>query len=506
MLNAGIKRVFRVLMATSVLTALGSNLALAQPVAMDPNAPAPTLIEFKPEDGLGEFVGRAEGRVDSEGKRLYLTGLDVMAPLSIHVFTADPAKPLDVSLHRFLWREANQQGRTDERGSWQFSGRIHDQVGIELAAAEPVDYYVLAWRGPVQPTDFGANLFVPANPRGATANNGVSGATPWLAITIVIAIAAIAIVFLLTRRRGNRSAAAALAGIAAATTLLSPDALADPVNANFGPRLAAVESGLEFVQSSYDERSGIIAEELQKLRDSNRELQRAFSETQATIAERLRQHDASLQSADQRMAEMAQQIRTEIADRKWADKQRDVEHAEMAEEVASELSQLQGDVATLYMLVEQDREAIPDPTFGGVDPMASNCYDDPACADCFDAANGKLVEQMELYEKLRSIYSTHRSFAEYVVMTGDALSGFHQLEQAAWYSTKLMIKQAQMNVTRAYNEKFAEFNTKLDGILREFGECEAILGVDDWYDRNGKLFYNSLINGYRVYDDTELPL
>ena len=468
-----------------LLAVAATGSATAEPIAIDPKAKPATLIEFKAEPGLGEFVGRAEGRVDRNGARFFLKNLHVMAPLAIQVFAKDPARPVAVSLHRFMWREAEQRGATDENGDWQFIGRIHDEVGIELTAEQPAEFYVLAWRGPEQPTDFGANLYVKADASGGSAGGG--GGVPWLAITVVIALAAVAIVFLLTRRGGGAGTASGIIGLTLGLALMSPHAEANPLNADWGIRLAAVEAGLESLQSS-------------------------FNESQAVVAERLHNQDAMIMQTNQRVADMSSAMMSAILDLDDANRKQDNKLLEMSQQLqimsdnyATQLAQLQNDVTTLYMLVERDRVAEPDPTFGGVGPMPSNCFDNPACAACFNEVNERLVNQMELYERLRSIYSTHRSFAEYVVMTGDALSGFHQLEQAAWYGIKLDIKQAQMNVTKAYNNKYGEFNKKLDGILRDFGQCEARHGNDDWYERHGKLFYNALIAGYRVYDDTELP-
>lgn len=482
-----------------ILAVTYCNVAGAEPLSLDPDAEPATLIAFKPEPKMGEFVGRAEGMVDNTGKRFFLNNLNVMAPLAIQIFAKDPSKPVSVSLHRFLWREANQQGQTDENGDWTFVGRIHDEVGIELKASEPSEFYVLAWRGPEHPTDFEANLFIPAQSGGNTTTGPDSGSTsvPWLAITIVIAIAVVAIAYMALRFRGSQQNVAVIACLALGASLVATDARADPINANWGSRLAAAEAGLEFMQSSFDERFGVTAEELQHLRDYDNQIQADFNETRSIIAERLHGHDDAIELTNEQIAEMSGII-------------------------AERLAGIDGDIATLYMLVEQDRTAIPDPTFGGVEPMPSSCFvgsrvsselgigsavtTDPvssACAECFDAANQKLVEQLGYYEQLRVIYSNQRTLTDYAVMTGDALSGFHQLEQAAWYSIKLMITKAQAEVTKAYNTKYEEYNGRLDGILREFGQCEAMNGNDGWYERHGKLFYNSLISSYRVYDTAD---
>ena len=207
-------------------------IATAEPIAIDPEAKPATLIEFKVEPKLGDFVGRAEGTVDSEGRRFYLKGLDVMSPLSIHVFAKDPAKPIDVSLHRFMWRDVNHAGTTDAQGDWSYIGRVHDEVGIELKAADPAEFYVLAWRGPAQQTDFGANLFIPAQPgSGSTASAQSGGSVPWLPITIVVALTVLAIVFMVLKFRSNPTRTVTVACFTAIFGMAATDADADTVSA-----------------------------------------------------------------------------------------------------------------------------------------------------------------------------------------------------------------------------------------------------------------------------------
>ena len=480
------------LVAVWMLAIMVSGAAGAQPLSLDPEAKAPTLIEFKAEPELGEFVGRAEGTVDADGKQLYLKGLNVLAPLVIQVFAKDPEKPVDVALHRFIWQKANLEGKTNENGNWGYTGRIHDEVGIALSADEPAEYYVLAWMGPEIDTAPRANLFAPASTGSAgptTSTNTPAAGIPTWALIAIIALLAIIAVLLLRNRKSGGSAAALLVGVSLLTSYSHDAHASDP----FAARLANVESNLSGVYSDI--------EYLMRQRwEIDRELDNVGSEI-----DRIRARIQSLSDwnefVNNRMNGFEDRMfRTEeAAARKFAA----IDTALAAQQFINET--LTAHINQLYLLVEEDRVAEPDRSYGGVEPMPSNCFDNPACAACFDSANERLQEQLDLYEQLRSIYATNQSFTEYAVMTGDALSGFHQLEQAEWYRQKLRIKEAQMGVTRAYNAKFDEFNLKLQGILQDIGACEARHGTDDWYQRYGTLFYNSLINAYRNFDDTTAP-
>ena len=112
--------------------------------------------------------------------------------------------------------------------------------------------------------------------------------------------------------------------------------------------------------------------------------------------------------------------------------------------------------------------------------------------------NERLSVRLEQYERLRVIYqSTHAAMVSSLAY-GDAASGWHQLEQAAWYSAKQMIVGADASLRRAYLDKFDQFNADLRTILEDFGQCEEQYGMPDWYRRYGVIFYNSLIASYRI--------
>lgn len=453
-------------------------VANGEPLSLDPEAEPATLIEFKPEPGMGDFVGRVEGTVDDTGTRFYLKGLDVMAPLVIQLLAKDPEKPIDVSLHRFLWRDIDFEGSTNEEGDWGYTGRVYDEVGITLKAEDPSDFYLLAWMGPSIENLSEPNLFVPAD--GASPVSGAAksqSAVPmWALVVIIGLLAVIAVILIRNQKRGNSSLTATI--IALLLVGQAQEASADA----FDVRLALVEGKLQELTLQL----GQITEEMRQEMSSRLDNQKRRTDTLYEV----------VNTSQEAILRIFEELRH----------QEGLTEA-LVHEVVTQMDTMDDHllrrIMRLEFLAEQDREAVPDYTFDGVNPMPSTCYDNPACASCFDAANEKLTAQLVLYEKLRVIYSNQRTLTDYAVMTGDAMSGFHQLEQATWYSIKLMITKAQAEVTKAYNDKYEEFNGKLDGILQEFGRCEAMHGNDDWYRRHGKLFYNSLISSYRIYNTAD---
>lgn len=467
------------------LGTFGTDLG-AEPLTLSPDDTPATLIEFKAEPGIGDHVGRAEGEVGPAGARFFLKGLNVMSPLVIQVFASDPANPVDVALHRFVWTTPDLKGETDGEGNWGFVGRVHDEVGIQLRADEPSDFYVLAWQGPAVEPQFGMRQVFTTDIRQApeaepAASEQGGGAIVWAVVGLAAAIVLLAVVLLVTRRGKGSATAAAVAVLLLAGHTETSQAMDLDARVNDAERrIAKVEDLMNEMQAKNAEEMENVQRQLKAEQDERA----AGDEFLDTQIDAVMDYVAALEEEFAALRRQQRATQNELRN--------------LAANSADAQAALMGHINTLYMLVEEDRLAEPDPTHGGVAPMPSQCFDDPNCAACFSRANAKLSERLALYEQLRIIYQTNKAFTDKMVEMGDTVSGYHQLEQAAWYAVKQQIKASQRNVEAAYKNKYTEFNGKLLDVLREFGQCEADYGLEDWYNRYGVFFYNSLIASYRL--------
>ncbi len=464
----------------SLLALLSAVAALAEPLSMDPEAPPATLIELKTEPAIGEFVGRAEGRVDEEGKRFYLSKLNVMAPLVIQVFAKDPSKPIDVSLHRAAWATDDWRGMTDENGDWGYLGRVHNEVGIELTATEPSDFYVLAWQGPAVEKQFGmVAVSVAPNDVGAGRSSGGFGQ---ILTYIGIALAAFALAYFVIRRRDRTSAASALALVGMSIAFgHATDAIAQGVPVveppAFEGRLLAAETRLQQLETAMIETRDELKYATEDLADSLEFVEDMVYENFDEILQLGVQQEQFQADVQSQLDALRAQMR-----------RKDQSHERMIEE--------------LRTLIEEDRDAEPDPTHGEVGKLPSTCIgefgeDLEKCSECFQAANRKLEEQLRNYEQLRIIYSNTKWQIEDAIAFGDAHSGWHQLEQAEWYTQKQNIIQSFRNTQRAYEDYLAQANPNLFDILNEISRCEEEAGgIENWFGLYGIHFYNSVTNRY----------
>jgi hypothetical protein len=420
----------------------------AEPLDFKQDQPKAQQLILRNDAKLGEMVGRIEGTADEAGKRFFLKGLNVMSPLVIQVLAKDPEEPVDVSLHRFFWTDKDRSGTTNEEGRWGFAGRVHDEVGIWVSAAESSEFYILAWHGAPAPQAFGTGIFVPAD----SAETGSSWTTTL--ITVVLALLILAVAYLLIKTR-RADAAASLVLIA---LIASPESNAE---ADFSTRLSGVEADLLSAIVTYTEMIGNVQGQIDIMDGQVGNLQFDVLEMRNDLA-------ANSDRIDTNAAE-DRNLRRMIVD------------------VMSQLEALE----TLH---EADRSAIPDAGHGGVPPMPTSCRDiDSPCGVCFNNANRRLETRLRQFEKLRVLYDgLVYSFIDHVVQYGDARSGWHQLEQARWYEVKLDMAQQRSAMNASYGAKFDEFMVDLNDILIALDECESEHGViDHWYEAYGHTFYES---------------
>ena len=53
------------------------------------------------------------------------------------------------------------------------------------------------------------------------------------------------------------------------------------------------------------------------------------------------------------------------------------------------------------------------------------------------------------------------------------------------------------NFYKSYDNKYKEFDVKLNSILHEIDRCEEKLGFEDWYSKIGFIYYNFMSDKYK---------
>lgn len=495
-------------MATLVLLHL-SMTATAQPMADPGDKTKAVQLKLESVDGEPGRWARIEARIPDKGRRYYVRGLDVMAPLSIQVAAERTDRPVDVSLHRQAWGQAVASGSTGEAGIYRFDGRAHAQVGIRLAPTQGASKVtLLVWQGDPLRADFSAVLVPPADAgsgkvQDASSNGSGPGWTTYATLGVLTVIAVL--LGLLLLRRGRGSAVALLLGAGLAVTLapLAPSAWAadpdkdkneeagrpplaesggsGPKPETGGPTIKPGDPDADWKPNDTDDKPGDVG-------DGGRDKD-AGTQDDTTGA-------AATGDYGDRVAELERHVR-ELHDRTTRDR---------------------AEIERLRLLVEDDRENQPEPD--NLPPLALSCRPPPpgtsdtyeaarqalwenyeACQQCYAQPLAELEKQLELYERLRILYSSAKSDLSKMMAAGDMAPKPHYMVDSAWQAQKQKINVAFQQTQKAYDEKHLEFRDRLTGIVDALGVCEARHNNNPmWRDTTGRLFLETVSSSYRRND------
>jgi len=151
LLNIKIKTVkscFFLLLAASLLC----NSAFAQPFNLKKEIKpiGLSLINFSPKDV------KKKGRINitkvvqvKDTAYYFVKKLSIYSPIVVSVGVHDPANPVQVSLHKWNWKEASRPGKpTNEKGYWEEKFSTEGDFGIMVIAPQkPSAYYIYVWVG-----------------------------------------------------------------------------------------------------------------------------------------------------------------------------------------------------------------------------------------------------------------------------------------------------------------------------------------------------------------------
>ncbi|WP_146908902.1 hypothetical protein [Arenimonas daejeonensis] len=473
-------------MATLVLLHL-SMTATAQPMADPGDKTKAVQLKLESVDGEPGRWARIEARIPDKGRRYYVRGLDVMAPLSIQVAAERTDRPVDVSLHRHAWGQTATSGSTGETGLYRFDGRAHAQVGIRLTPTDgAAKVTLLVWQGDPVRADYASVIVPPAqdeNPADAAGEASDTGGPAWTTyamLAVLVVIAGLLAALLLRRGRGHAASLLFASGLAMALLFAVPAA---PVQAADPPK------------DKNDESSDPKLKLPEEKPDASPAKPKP-GDKPALPADTDKDKDAATDDYADRIAGMEQHVR------------------DLHEQAVRD----RAEVARLRLLVEEDRDSEPDPD--NLPPMPLSCrpptpgvsgdvigandhrWDDyEACQSCYAEPLAELEKQLELYERLRILYSSAKSDLSKMMAAGDMAPKPHYMVDSAWQAQKQKINVAFQQTQKAYDDKHLEFRDKLAGIVDAIGVCEARHNNNPmWRETTGRLFLETVSSSYRRND------
>ena len=186
---------------TVCLLLAGSGL-MAQPLNLDTavNPVELKLIKFNPK---GQPLGKGSINITKvtqvrDTSYFFCKGLSIYSPASVVVASSDKSIPLEVSLHKWNWKETSRSGRTDEKGVWSEKFRTENDFGIKVVAPQrPAAYTLTVWVGEETDPEIPAEF----KDMEADASSGGGSFLKKYGLYLLIGILGLAVIVLLVKRK-----------------------------------------------------------------------------------------------------------------------------------------------------------------------------------------------------------------------------------------------------------------------------------------------------------------
>jgi hypothetical protein len=147
--------------------------------------------------------------------------------------------------------------------------------------------------------------------------------------------------------------------------------------------------------------------------------------------------------------------------------------------------------------LDPDDEAF-DRASAGMPSARANCAADELCSKCAGDPYGRMERTLARMARNRRLYDYYMAWAKKGIATGDAIAGAAGLGALRWAEDKIEIDRTLKTVSAAYDKGYVAGLEKLDAELKDIDRCEADLyQSDDWYQRHGFLFFETIKSIYR---------
>lgn len=107
------------------------------------------LVDYKKDDP------KAKGKINiteitqvQDTLYFFIKGFSMYSPAYFGITAEDHAAPIQVTLNKENWRQANKNGETDDKGHWETSFKTEGDFGIMVVPkTKPAKYTLVTWVG-----------------------------------------------------------------------------------------------------------------------------------------------------------------------------------------------------------------------------------------------------------------------------------------------------------------------------------------------------------------------
>jgi len=444
-----VKNCLLLLLAISLLC----NTAFAQPFNLKKEI-KPTelsLIKFTPKDV------KKKGRINitkvvqvKDTAYYFVKKLSIYSPIVVSVGVQDPANPVQVSLHKWNWKEVSRPGKpTNEKGYWEETFSTEGDFGIMVVAPQkPSAYNIYVWVGDEVKMKIAAPFksYSPSSGGGLfTLKNILIG----IALLLIIVISW----FFIKKKKKMKNLTILLIAI-----LLTP------------------LSSMAQLDNIFDD-----PETQEILRNDN------------AGSVPLDGNDFVVQNPRTRGERAAQEF-------------------ENASNAAEHLDNVVGAINNVVDIIDTGRElwdaagvldageCTPDFTQPENALVPSSCSGTAGCNDCYSTALASFNADRQTLARMMCLFMNTKNFTDKAIAFGNAMASLPGGVGLGWIPAKRNIDQAYTKFKATYDKKARELLTSLQKNMMKIDACENSFGLKDWYQRFGFMYFEFMQQKYKRPD------
>jgi hypothetical protein len=388
----------------------------------------------------------------------FCKGLSIYSPVIAEVYKGNPAQTMQVSLHKWNWKEASRKGTTDEKGLWMEKFKSENDFGIMVVKKGGAAVYNLfVWAGEelklnltspfVTYEEYEKGVSKPANEK--TAEKKSKKNNTLLYIIGGVALAVFAAFVVLRKNKGKKG-------------------------------LMILFLFISFSIANGQNIGDMIDETLEKLnvaREGATPLNPEDFVRQPSDPE----HE-SLTANFSRFQSALSAVNTGL-------------------ELLSTAMNIYASAIDFYsaLTVLDNGECTPDFSQSAEAMIPSNCLGNNDCMACYNDAMKKLDGNRQSLARMMCIYTNTKNYKDMAIALGNSIAGIPGAG-FGWGPAKRTIEGSYENFKRTYDRKYQEFMTAVHEALTKISNCEQRYGMRDWYRRFGFMYFEFLQQKYKRTD------
>lgn len=435
-----------------VLAVVFNNGLSAQPFSLKKEV-KPTelkLINFNPKDA------KKKGRINltqvvqvKDTAYYFVKKLSIYSPIVVSVAAADPANPVQVSLHKWNWKNASRPGKpTNDKGYWEEKFSTESDFGIMVVSSQkPVSYNIYVWVGDEVKID----IATPFKPYTGSSSNLLSKKNIFMAIGLLLAI--VAAWFFIKRKKINKTAVLFILLLISSPSFAQLDGLFDGVDGSGG---SVPLNPDDFPSGTTVQNSPNLSNELEGPDDG------PSSTFRGRIA---RDHET--------ISNVSGAITNGI-----------------------NIITAGGDLWEAFNILDAG-ECTPDFTQPANALIPSSCSGTSGCNDCYKAALDGFNADRKTLARMMCIFMNNKNFTDKAIAFGNSMASLPGGVGLGWIPAKKMIDNAFTNLKNTYDKKSRELLISLQKNMMKIDQCEHSYGLKDWYQRFGFMYFEFMQQKYK---------